>query len=175
VTRATTGEAVLPSIRAAVASFDPDLPLYGVQTLARTASDSNAMFLRSLVTRLLAWFALAALGLAGIGVYGVLAEAISARTKEIGVRLALGSTPAGIARLVVRAGIGPAIAGLLAGVALTLIASPAVRSLLFGVRPMDPLSLAAVVALLALVTLAACALPAWRAMRLPVTTALRAE
>jgi hypothetical protein len=175
VTRATTGEAVLPSIRAAVASFDPDLPLYGVQTLARTASDSNAMFLRSLVTRLLAWFALAALGLAGIGVYGVLAEAISARTREIGVRLALGSTPAGIARLVVRAGIGPAIAGLLAGVALTLIASPAVRSLLFGVRPMDPLSLAAVVALLALVTLAACALPAWRAMRLPVTTALRAE
>jgi predicted permease len=175
VTRAATGEAVVPSIRAAVASFDPDLPVYGVQTLARTANDSNAMFLRSLVTRLLAWFALAALALAGIGVYGVLAEAISARTKEIGVRLALGSTPAGIARLVVRAGIGPAIAGLLAGLALTLIASPAVRSLLFGVRLLDPLSFAAVITLLAVVTLAACALPAWRAMRMPVTTALRAE
>jgi predicted permease len=175
VTRAATGEAILSSMRAAIASFDPDLPLYGVQTLARTANDSNAMFLRSLVTRLLAWFALAALALAGIGVYGVLAEAISARTKEIGVRLALGSTRGGIARLVVRAGLGPAVVGLLAGIVLTLIASPAVRTLLFGVRPIDPLSFAAVVTLLAVVTLAACALPAWRAMRLPVTTALRAE
>jgi predicted permease len=175
VTRATAGEAILPSMRAAIASFDPDLPLYAAQTLARTANDSNAMFLRALVTRLLAWFALAALALAGIGVYGVLAEAISARTKEIGVRLALGSTPAGIARLVVRAGIAPAVAGLLAGLSLTLIASPAVRSLLFGVRPVDPLSLVLVMALLTVVTLAACALPAWRAMRMPVTTALRAE
>jgi putative ABC transport system permease protein len=175
VTRATTGEAVLPSIRAAIASFDPSLPLYGVQTLARTASDSNAMFLRSLVTRLLAWFALAALALAGIGIYGVLAEAISARTKEIGVRLALGASPGGIARLILRTGAAPALAGLIAGVALTLLASPAVRSLLFGVRPLDPLSFAAVVVLLAAVTLVACAVPAWRAIQLPVMKALRSE
>jgi ABC-type lipoprotein release transport system permease subunit len=110
-----------------------------------------------------------------MGLYAVVSYAVARRPREIGVRLALGSTPAGIARLVVRAGIAPAIAGLLAGVSLTLIASPAVRSLLFGVRPVDPLSFAGVISLLAVVTLAACALPAWRAMRLPLTTALRAE
>jgi predicted permease len=175
VVRAAAPESVVPSLRAAIASIEPELPLYGVQTLKKTAADSNAMFLRTLVTRLLAWFSLAALALAGVGVYGVLAEAITARTKEIGLRLALGAPRSGIARLVLIAGATPALAGLLAGAGLTALAAPSVRSLLFGVSPLDVTSFALVVLLLAAVTLIACVVPAWRAIRLPVTTALRVD
>lgn len=175
VVRAPAPESVMPAMRAAVAAVDPELPLYGLQTLARTAADSNAMFLRSLVTRLLALFALAALLLAGVGVYGVLAEAIGARAKEIGLRLALGATRGRIARDVVVTGLAPALAGLLAGIGGAAAAAPFVRSLLFGVAPFDPLSFAGVAALLAAVALLACGLPAWRAVRVPVATALRQE
>jgi putative ABC transport system permease protein len=175
VVRASSPEAAGGSLRAAVAAVDPDLPLYGVRTLEQTASESNAMFLRALVMRLLAWFAIAALILGGVGVYGVLSEAMAARTREIGVRMALGATRGGIARLAFTAGVTPAIAGLAAGAGLTAAATPALRSLLFGVTPLDIPSLAAVAVVLAGVTLLACALPAWRAVRLPVTTALRSE
>jgi ABC-type antimicrobial peptide transport system permease subunit len=146
-----------------------------LRTLEQTAAESNAMFLRAIVTRLLAWFSLAALVLGGVGVYGVLSEAMAARTREIGVRLALGATRGGIARLVLTTGAMPALAGLVAGALLTAAAAPALRSLLFGVTPLDLPSLAAVAGMLGSVTLLACALPAWRAMRLPVTTALRSE
>jgi ABC-type antimicrobial peptide transport system permease subunit len=158
-----------------VAAIDPELPLYGVQTLARTAADSNAMFLRALVTRLLAWFAFAALLLAGVGVYGVLSESTAARTKEIGLRLALGASRGGIARLVVATGLAPAAVGLLLGIACSAAAGPLLRSLLFGVAPLDLPSFTVVAVLLAAVTLIACAAPAWRAVRVPVATALRQE
>jgi putative ABC transport system permease protein len=175
IVRASVPETAGSSMRAAIASVDPDLPLYGLRTLEQTAAESNAMFLRAIVTRLLAWFSLAALILGGVGVYGVLSEAMAARTREIGVRLALGATRSGIARLVLTTGAMPALAGLVAGALLTAAAAPALRSLLFGVTPLDLPSLAAVAGMLGSVTLLACAMPAWRAMRLPVTTALRSE
>jgi putative ABC transport system permease protein len=175
VVRAAAPETAGEALRAAVAAMEPELPLYGLRTLERTAAESNAMFLRAIVTRLLAWFSLAALILGAVGVYGVLSEAMTARTREIGVRMALGATRGGIARLVFAAGAMPALIGLAAGAALTAAAAPALRSLLFGVTLLDIPSMAAVAGLLGAVTLVACALPAWRAVRVPVTTALRSE
>ena len=175
VVRTAAPEAIAPAMRAAISAIDPELPLYGVQTLVRTAAESNAMFLRALVTRLLAWFAVAALLLAGVGVYGVLSQSIAARTKEIGLRLALGATPRGIVRAVFMTGAMPALAGLAGGMVLTALAAPALRSLLFGVTLLDLPSAAVVLAALAAVTILACAIPAWRAVRLPVVSALRAD
>jgi putative ABC transport system permease protein len=162
-------------LRAAVASIDADVPLTALRTMTTMAAESSAMFLRAIVMRMLAWFAIASLLLGGVGTYGVLSESLTARTREIGVRMALGATRGGISRMVLRAGAAPAIAGLAAGAALAAAAVPALRSLLFGVTLLDIPSVAAVLAMLACVTLAACAVPAWRAMRLPVTTALRTE
>ena len=175
VVRAAQPEGAGTALRDAVAAVDPDLPLYGVRTLERTAAESNAMFLRTLVTRLLSWFSIAALVLGGVGVYGILSEAMAARTREIGVRLALGATRGGIARLVFGAGARPAVIGLALGAVLTAMAAPGLRTLLFGVTLLDLPSLAMVTALLASVTLLACVLPAWRAVRVPVTTALRSD
>lgn len=175
VVRAAAPDAVMPAIRAAVAAVEPELPVYGLQTVARTAAESNAMFLRSLVTRLLALFALAALLLAGVGVYGVLSESIGARVKEIGLRLALGASRSRIGRDVLSTGLRPAAAGLLAGIGCAAAAGPFLRSLLFGVAPLDLVSFAGVAALLAGVSLIACAVPAWRAVRVSVATALRQE
>ncbi len=173
VVRAAAPDSVGPALRAAVAAVEPELPVYALQTLARTAADSNAMFLRTLVTRLLSWFALAALLLGAVGVYGVLSESIAARTKEIGLRLALGATRGRIARHVLATGLTPAAVGLLVGLAGAAAAGPLLRSLLFGVAPFDLPSFAAVAGLLGVVTLIACAVPAWRAVRLSVAGALR--
>ena len=175
VTRAAAPETLVPSLRAAVAAVDPDLPFYGVQTLARAAADSNAMFLRRLVMRLLGWFAFAALLLAAIGVYGVLAEAMTARTKEIGLRLALGATRGDIARLALAAGLAPAAAGVGCGLLLSALSAPAMRSLLFGIGAFDAPSLAAVAAIVVVVAAGACAVPTLRAMGVPVASALRQE
>jgi putative ABC transport system permease protein len=175
VRAAQPGAVMRDPLRAAVASIDPELPLYGMRSMEQMVSESTPMFLRAIVMRLLAWFSIAALMLGGVGVYGVLSEAMTSRTREIGVRMALGATRARIGRLVLRAGATPAVLGLAAGAALTAAAAPALRSLLFGVTLLDLPSFAAVFALLAGVTLAACAIPAWRAVRLPVTTALRTE
>ena len=175
VARAAAPDAAIASLRDAVTSVDPDLPLYGVSTLARVAADSKAMFLRAIVTRLLLWFAVAALALAGVGIYGILAETIAARTREIGLRVALGATRGGIVRLVMRAGLTPAAIGLAAGAAIAAAATPAVRTLLYGVSPLDPPSLAAVLAVIAVVSLIACVVPVRRALRVPVATALRQD
>src|SRR5258706_16276738 len=103
--------------------------------------------------RLLAWFSIAGLILGGVGGYGVLSEAMAARTREIGVRMALGATRGGIAGLVFTAGAMPAIAGLAAGSGPAAAAAPTVRSLLFGGPPLDVPSVAAVAGLPGRVTL----------------------
>jgi len=173
VVRTSLPDSSADALRAAVAAVDPELPLYETESLVRMAAHSTPIFVRSVVTRLLAWFSVAALLLAGVAIYGVLAEAIAARTREIGVRLALGATPPRIARLVMRTGLAPAAAGLVAGAACTALAAPAVRSLLFGVSLLDLPSLAGVLAAIAAVSLAACAVPIRRALRVPIATALR--
>ena len=94
VFRAAAPEAAIRSIREAVASVDAGPPLYGVQTLKQAMAASPAVFLRSLVMRLLVWFSIAALLLGAVGVYGVLSESVHARTQELGIGQALGATRA---------------------------------------------------------------------------------
>ena len=123
----------------------------------------------------LSGFAVASLVLAGVGLYGTLAYLTSQRTQEFGVRLALGATATTILRLVFREGCLLSGLGAALGLAGAMAATRVLRGLLYGVTPLDGLTMASVVALVALVAFVAVAWPAWRAARIDPTTALRAE
>ena len=120
-------------------------------------------------------FALVALVLAAAGIYGVLAGSVTERTREIGVRSALGATRGAILALVVRQGMALTALGAVIGVAAAFLATRAVVALLFGVTRTDPATYLGVVALIAGVALVACTVPAWRAARVDPAGALRAE
>ena len=115
------------------------------------------------------------MALAVVGVYGVIAYAVAQRTREMGVRLALGASPADLLRLVLRHGMALVAAALVLGFGLSAVASRLLEGLLFGVDPADPPTLVAVAALLALAALGASLLPARRAMRVDPLEALRSE
>ncbi len=119
--------------------------------------------------------ALAATLLAGIGVFGVMAHLVAQRTQEIGVRKALGAQSVDVLRLVFQRGLVLVGAGLAAGLASALGLARLLQNLIYGVQPGDPLTLLSVCGLLALAALAACAVPAWRAMRVDPMSALRWE
>jgi ABC-type antimicrobial peptide transport system permease subunit len=120
-------------------------------------------------------FAASALVLVSVGLYGVIAFFVTRRTQEIGIRMAIGANRSSILRLVVGEGLRLAIAGVAVGVIASLMMARLLSSLLFGVSPADPLTFSAIVLLLVLVTLAACFIPARRAMRVDPVTALRYE
>jgi ABC-type antimicrobial peptide transport system permease subunit len=170
---AGSAEALAAPARQAIVDLDAALPMFRVKTMAARVETSLAE--RRFSTLLLVMFAALALGLAIVGVYGVIAYRVSQGTRELGIRLALGATPAGVARLVVRhasllAGIG-AVAGLVGALALGRV----LESLLFGVNARDVLTLAAVPLLLVVVAVLAAAVPALRAARINPTEAIRAE
>jgi putative ABC transport system permease protein len=114
-----------------------------------------------------------ALLLSAVGIYSVLSYNVRRRTREIGIRMALGADGQNVVRLIVLDGMRPALIGLAIGLAASLALGRALESLVFGIRATDPLTFAAVTALLALVALTACALPAWRASRVEPTAALQ--
>jgi putative ABC transport system permease protein len=120
-------------------------------------------------------FALVALTLASVGLYGVISHAVTERTHEIGVRMALGAEARHVLGLMVRQGLTTTIAGVAIGVAGAIAVSRWIESLLFGVTATDPTTFVAVVATLMAVSLVACYIPAWRATRVDPTTALRSE
>jgi putative ABC transport system permease protein len=124
-------------------------------------------------TALLSSFAAVALLLAALGIYGVLAYFVSQRSRELGIRLALGARPAELFGLVVRQGLGPVVAGAIVGIGAALALTGLMRSLLFGIEPIDVPTYVVAIASLALLSLAACALPARRAMRVDPLVALR--
>ena len=165
--------AFVPAARADLASLDRDLPMAAVRTMDQVIGRSIAE--RRFTMLLLATFAAVAVLLAAIGVYGVLAYLVSQRTQEIGVRLAIGATPADVARLFVREGAGLTLIGVLCGLAGAVAATRALSTLLFGVTTTDPLTFAAVAGVLALVALLASYVPARRAARVDPMAALRAE
>lgn len=155
---------LLPALRRAVSESDPEVTAARVRTLEDVARDAMATD-RYLMT-LLAVFAGMAFLLAAVGVYGVAAQVTRARRREIGIRLALGATPPTVARLLMTRGAGFVAAGIAAGGIVALVGGRLLRTLLFNVQPSDPVTLSAVVLLLALVAVAAMLLPAWRASRL---------
>jgi putative ABC transport system permease protein len=161
------------NVRAAAASIDLSVPVYSAETMASRLSDSDAVFRRRSVLMLVGSFAVAAVLLAAIGLYGVLAQIVSSRTREIGVRMALGARHTQVARSILARALVPAAAGLGIGLAVTLWLSPALETLLFGVTPRDWITLGVVSALLAGVAALACFVPTRRAVRIDPVVALR--
>src|SRR6266850_1049624 len=165
--------AIAEQVREQVQSLDPTLPVYGAQTLDETVSASLSQ--RRFSMELVGLFALTALLLAGLGIYGVISYVVSERTHEIGIRLALGAQRRNILHIVLRHGLGLAIAGAAVGLICALIVSQLMASLLYGVRPTDPLTFAGVALLFIGVALVACYVPARRAMKVDPMDALRYE
>ena len=164
---------LIDPLQQAVRELDPELPLSAVRTLDQVSGAAFAT--RRFTLALVAAFALSALFLAVVGVYGVMAQVVGQRVREFGVRQALGAQPADILRLVLSGGAVMGVAGLVLGVALALPLTRLVHSLLFRTSPSDPPTLIAVGVLLMLATLAASYIPARRAMRGDVAGALRQE
>jgi putative ABC transport system permease protein len=164
---------VLPLIRAAVRSRDANLPLYNIETMDEAVARQIAPT-RFYMILAAAFAGLAAL-LAAVGLYGVAAYAASRRTREIGVRVALGADRGGIIRLVLGQGIRPAAWGLIAGLTGAYFGAKLLEALLFGVAPRDPAIFAAVAVLLAGVAVFATVLPARRASKIDPVVALQAE
>jgi predicted permease len=163
--------AIPPEVRKQVQSVDPTLPVFGAQTLNETVSASLSE--RRFSMEMVALFALTALLLAGLGIYGVISYTVSERTHEIGIRLALGATRRNILRAVLRQGLWLVIAGAAVGLVCALLVSHVMAGLLYGVRPTDPLTFIGVTIFLAGVALLASYIPARRAMKLDPMCALR--
>ncbi len=167
---AVTPESVINALRAKIAAIDPELPLYGVHTMVERMDDS--LVSRRVPMLLAMAFAAVALLLSAIGVYGVLAYQVAQRRREIGIRMALGSTAREVFTLVLRDGVKIAGVGLAVGLSGTYFVGQAMKSQLYNVAPMDPYVIGAVAAVLAVVALAATVIPARRASRVNPLTAL---
>jgi putative ABC transport system permease protein len=165
--------ATIDPIRRVLRELDPELPLAHVKPLAMVAG--AAMATRRLTLLLVATFGVSALFLAMVGIYGVLAQAVSQRAHEFGVRQALGATRGDIMRLVFSGGVAMALGGLAAGVALAFAFTRVLASLLYGVTAADPTTFIGVALALAVAAAAACYLPARRATRISAAAALRVE
>ena len=162
-----------PAVERLVLGIDPQQPVDHVLTMEEVMADSLAR--RRLTLTLLGIFAGGAMLLAALGIYGVTAYMVTQRQQEIGLRMALGASRTAVLGLVIRQGMSLLAAGLAAGLVLSFALMWVLSSLLFAVRPYDPVSLAAAAAALALVALLACSIPAWRATRVDPLVALRYE
>jgi ABC-type antimicrobial peptide transport system permease subunit len=160
------------AVRRAMREVAPGFPIYDVATLEARMGDAlgHARFL----AQLLSVFAVLALVLATMGTYGVISYAVAQRTREMGIRIALGATRRDLARLVVGQGVALAAAGGAVGLVGAFAGVRVIRTQLFGVEPTDPITLAGIVVLLVLVVLIASWLPARRAAGVPAVEALRA-
>lgn len=165
--------ALTPALRSILKEIDPNLPLSDVQTMDEVVSRSVAP--RRFNMLLLTIFAGVALLLALVGVYGVLAYSVGRRTAEIGLRVALGATPRSVLALIVGQGMRPVLIGIGAGLAVAVVLSRFVTTLLFNVKPVDPLTYCAVALLVAVAALLSCYVPALRALRVDPVAALRQE
>ena len=156
-----------------IAALDPELPVSQVRTMRQIVGDSlgNLSFVAILVLA----FAVLSLVLAAVGLYGVLAYLMTQRTRELGIRLALGAQREQVLRLMLFDGLRPALFGLGWGIAASLAATSIIQSMLSGTTPLDPMVFAGVATMLTGVATLACLIPAWRASRLDPLRALRAE
>jgi putative ABC transport system permease protein len=166
-------EALAAPARQILERIDPDLPMYAVHTM--TGQLDRSLWARRAYSWLFGVFSLVALVLAAAGIYGVISYAVSQRTHEIGIRMALGASPREVLANVLRGGMVLVAAGTAIGLAVALAAATLLESLLFGVSPRDPLVYTAVVLAVAAVGLLANAIPARRAAALDPMRALRTE
>jgi putative ABC transport system permease protein len=173
VRSATDPTSHLPEIRAAVRAIDPTIPVYDISLFGDLLS--NSLGSRRFNMYLLACFAALALVLACVGLFGVLAYLVAQRTRDIGVRMALGASRRDVFQLIVWQGLALAVAGAALGVAGGFGAAHLLRALLFSVTPNDPVTFIAVPIVLVVVALLACFGPAHRATRIDPLSALRAE
>jgi putative ABC transport system permease protein len=164
---------LVSSIRAHVQALDPTVPLYQVRTMEQAVAANTATQRFSMLLQLL--FALLALALAAVGLYGVLAYAVSRRTAEMGIRIALGAQRSEVRRMVIRQGMGLVTIALALGIVGALATSRLIGSLLYGVSSRDPRIYAVVVSVLMAVALLACWIPARRASAVDPMRALRSE
>jgi putative ABC transport system permease protein len=161
------------SVREAVRSIDPNLPVANVRPMTEVVSSSLAT--PRLTGFLLGTFAAIALVLAAVGIYGVLSYLVARRTHEIGIRLAIGAARSQVLQLVLRQGLGLAVAGIVIGVPAAFALTRVMQSVLYQVRPSDPITFVVVPAILVVVAVAAAGLPAFRATRVSPMIALRSE
>ncbi len=161
INTAADSASTIPAIRAQLAAIDPDLALFDVRTMAQREELSLSSRRTSMLLALA--FGLLALFLAAIGIYGVLAYLVAQRRREIGIRVALGSTHSGIVKLVVREGFILVGVGLALGIIAAISFRSVIRSEIYGVGPLDPLVVGAVTVVFGIVALCACIVPARRA------------
>jgi putative ABC transport system permease protein len=160
-------------IRTALAAIDPNQPIHSFK--AQEANVAEMVAPQRFTTLLLAGFAALAAGLAAIGLYGVIAYMVTQRTREIGIRMALGASHTTVMRMVIRQGMALAVIGIAIGLAASFALTRLLESMLYGTSTTDPVTFVAIAILLAAVALAACFIPALRATRVDPMAALRYE
>jgi putative ABC transport system permease protein len=168
-------QSLTSGVRKEVAKVDSEIVTSSAITVRKIISDSPPVFMRRFPAMLIGIFATLAVLLSAIGIYGVLSYLVTQRTREIGVRMALGAQRGNILRLLLGEGMRLAAIGIAIGLVAAVGATRLLAGLLFGVLPTDPPVLLAVTGLIAAVTLAACSVPAWRAIRIDPMVALRYE
>ena len=173
VRTASDPQGIVPMVRNAVHQLDPNQPIYHIQTVEEVLSDSLAR--QKMTATLLGMFALVALTLAAIGIYGVLAYSVAQRTREIGVRMAVGAKREDILRLVLSQAARFTLVGILAGLAVAVASARLLSGLLFKTSTVDPLSVCITIGALAAIAALAVSIPARRAASVSPTEALRAE
>ena len=169
----TDAEAMIPVVRQVVASVDDNLPLFDIRT--QTATIDRSLFNERLVAQLSSFFGAVALILACVGLYGLLSYEVARRTREIGIRTALGAQRREIFRLVLRQGLALTLFGAFVGIAAAIGVTRYLGSLLYGVAATDPLTFVTIAFTLLTVALLACYIPSRRATRVDPITALRYE
>jgi putative ABC transport system permease protein len=172
VKAAADGTALVPSLVRAVRDLDPDVPVADIRTMSEVISESTAQ--RRVTMLLIVAFAALALALAAVGIYGVISYSVTQRTREIGIRMALGAERTAVLRMVLGQAMTLTVAGIAAGAAGAWAVTRLMQKLLFGVEPSDPLTFVVVAAVLAAVAACAAAVPALRATRVDPAIALRA-
>lgn len=163
----------IPAIRAEIASLDKDLTLYNVKTMSEQIEGN--LWQQRTAAGLIGIFGFLALALAAIGIYGVIAHSVEQRTREIGIRIALGADPRGVRHLILKQGLALALMGVVVGLCAALALTRLMTSVLYGVSPADPVTYVLSSLILLGVALGACLVPARRATRVDPMVALRSE
>jgi putative ABC transport system permease protein len=164
---------LVSAVRSEVRRLDPDLPIYGVKTMPERVAEATSR--TRFIAFMLSMFAALSLTLFAVGIYGVMTYAVSARTKEIGIRLALGARAHDAVRLLLRYGMSLTLIGVVIGLAVSYIATRVLNSQLYGVSTTDPETFAAITSLLIVVAFLACYIPARRATKVDPMVILRHE